>query len=76
MPTLNTCLCFVVDYTLMYKESIEKPDQFWGKQARLFLEWTKTFTAVNECSKEEGVVRWFTGGQLNVTSKLMCTTDV
>ena len=58
-----------VDYELMYKESIEKPDQFWGKQALLFLEWEKTFTAVNECSKEEGVVKWFTGGQLNVTSK-------
>ena len=56
----------------MYKESIEKPDQFWGKQAMLFLEWAKNFTTVNECFKEEGVVKWFTGGQLNVTSKLMC----
>lgn len=57
------------DYEAMYKESIENPDQFWGEQAKLFLEWAKPFTAVNECSKEEGIVRWFTGGRLNVTSK-------
>ena len=60
---------FVLDYLSMYNESITQPDKFWGSAAKQFLEWDKTFTKVSECRKEEGLVQWFTGGQLNVTSE-------
>ena len=62
---------YPIDYQSMYDESIRNPDKFWGTQANLFLTWTKQFDIVNDCKKDEGIVRWFTGGKLNVTSK--CT---
>lgn len=53
----------------MYDESIANPDKFWGDQARKFLKWMTMFKEVNGCKKEEGIIKWFSGGQLNVTSK-------
>ena len=62
--------CFVLpDYDLMYKQSIEEPEKFWTVQAKEVLKWDQMFTAVSECVKQEGIVKWFTGGKLNVSSK-------
>ena len=55
----------------MYDESVKNPDKFWEAQANVFLDWIKPFDAVNECVKEKGIVKWFTGGQLNVSCKLL-----
>lgn len=57
----------------MYEESINNPDKFWAEQANKFLHWMKIFDNVNEPVKDEATVKWFTGGQLNVTGRYMCT---
>ena len=59
----------------MYSESVKNPDKYWEAQANLFLDWIKSFDAVSECMKAEGIVKWFTGGLLNVTSKLIRSSD-
>ena len=45
------------------------PEKFWSVQAKRFLQWDQQFTKVNDCKKEEGIMRWFTGGKLNVSSE-------
>ena len=57
------------DYKSMYEESVNDPEKFWSAQAKRFLQWDQKFTKVNDCKKEEGIVRWFTGGKLNVSSE-------
>ncbi|CAI8031756.1 Acetyl-coenzyme A synthetase 2 [Geodia barretti] len=56
-----------VDYEAMYDESIKNPTEFWSRQAKKFLKWIKIFDEVDGCRLEEGVISWFTGGQLNVS---------
>ena len=56
------------DYDTMYQQSIENSDQFWGERARKYLQWDQDFTRVNDCNNEEGIIRWFTDGKLNVSS--------
>ena len=60
----------------MYRESIESPDKFWGRQANLHLTWMEMFEEVNGCVKDEGIIKWFSGGKLNVTGKhYLCITQ-
>lgn len=59
----------ITDYEYMYQQSVKEPEKFWSVQARKFLVWDQTFTKVNDCQKEEGIVKWFTGGKLNVSSE-------
>ncbi len=53
-----------MSYLKNYNESIENPEQFWGKQAKN-LKWYKNPT--NILSKDEnGFDRWFKDGKLNI----------
>lgn len=57
----------------MYDASITKPDDFWGSQAKKTLTWMKMFTEVNGCDVEKGLIKWFSGGTLNVSGTyIMC----
>jgi acetyl-CoA synthetase len=55
-------------YEVMYKQSIESPDEFWAQQAQR-LKWIKPFTKVKDVSfdKEDLHIRWFEDGVLNVS---------
>jgi len=53
------------DYEALYKESIEQPDEFWGRQAREHLVWSTPFDQVCEWTPPN--VKWFAGGQLNAS---------
>ncbi|KAA0443904.1 MAG: acetate--CoA ligase [Candidatus Thioglobus sp.] len=53
-------------YLSMYKDSIENPDEFWGRQAKQFLHWDKDWDAVSNVDYNEGLIEWFKGGKLNV----------
>jgi len=53
-------------YKKVHAFSIEKPSQFWGEEALDRLDWYTPFDTVLEGSLEEGDVRWFSGGKLNV----------
>lgn len=51
----------------MYKESIEKPDEFWGKMARELLTWQQDFQTVHSGSFAGGDNAWFLEGRLNAS---------
>lgn len=52
-------------YKTMHKESIENPEQFWGKIAET-LDWFKKWDKVWE-STDSFPGKWFIGGKLNVS---------
>ncbi len=52
-------------YAEMYKESIENPDKFWGKQAQR-LDWFKKPTKIKNTSYKSPVsIKWYEDGELN-----------
>ena len=60
------------DYSTAYKESIQDPEGFWGNLAKEYLLWEKQYEKVMDCDMGNGVIKWFTGGKLNVSGKKMC----
>ncbi len=54
-------------YESMYQRSIADPDGFWSEQAEAFLFWQKPWQTVSKIDMPSGNVRWFDGGQLNVS---------
>ena len=61
------------EYEQLYKQSIEKPEEFWAKQAEQNIEWFKKWDKVMEYDfsrigeVEEPYVKFFSGGKLNVS---------
>lgn len=54
-------------YKTMYEESIQHPEEFWGKEAER-LEWIKPFKKVKDCSFHSPVkISWYLEGKLNVS---------
>ncbi|KAF2404900.1 acetate--CoA ligase [Trichodelitschia bisporula] len=54
-------------YEELYKESITKPDQFWGRLARELLTWERDFQTVHSGSLANGDNAWFLEGRLNAS---------
>jgi acetyl-CoA synthetase len=54
-------------YQSLYNESIKNPEEFWSAQAERELHWIKKWDTVMSGSFEEGNVKWFEGGVLNVS---------
>ena len=54
-------------YQQMYAQSIADPDSFWSEQAKEFLTWFKPWDKVQTGNFNEGNIRWFEGGKLNVS---------
>ena len=56
-------------YNAMYQQSIDDPDTFWGNTANEFLDFSKTWDKVSDCTFTENKVdiNWFKGAKLNVT---------
>ncbi|MCG8314809.1 MAG: acetate--CoA ligase [Pseudomonadales bacterium] len=56
-------------YQTLYKESIEQPEAFWGKQAER-IQWIKPFSKVKDVSfaKDDLHIRWFEDGTLNASA--------
>ncbi|MEZ6016964.1 MAG: acetate--CoA ligase [Planctomycetota bacterium] len=53
------------DYQRMYRQSLDEPDEFWGRIARE-LPWLKPFEQVVDWSQRP-FARWFDGGRLNAS---------
>jgi len=53
-------------YRELYRRSVEDPEHFWAEQAQA-LEWERPFERVVDWDFSTAEVRWFDGGQLNVT---------
>lgn len=54
-------------YFKHYKKSVREPEFFWGKVAAHF-KWEKPWDKVLDYDWNEARVRWFDGGQLNITT--------
>ena len=56
-------------YDTMYKESIEDPEGFWGREGKR-VDWIKDYTKVKNTSFRPGNIdiRWFEDGTLNVSA--------
>lgn len=54
-------------YSDMYQRSIADPEGFWADQASAFLSWQEPWQNVSEADIPTGNIRWFVGGQLNVS---------
>ncbi len=54
------------DYHKAYKESIDNPEQFWAAIAENFT-WYKKWDKVLNWNFKEPSIKWFDGGQLNIT---------
>ena len=61
--------CYINDdqYQSMYQRSIEEPEAFWSEQAQAFLDWSKPWDTLSEADMAAGRIRWFDGGELNVS---------
>ncbi len=57
------------EYERLYRESIRRPDKFWGRQAKEHLVWRKPFKQVLDWKPPHA--RWFVGGKLNVAENCL-----
>ncbi|HEY6902047.1 MAG TPA: acetate--CoA ligase, partial [Puia sp.] len=57
-------------YDLAYKKSIEDPEGFWADVAGNF-QWHRKWDKVLDWNFTEPKVRWFSGGQLNITENCL-----
>ncbi|KAI7898601.1 acetyl-coenzyme A synthetase [Cokeromyces recurvatus] len=62
IPFVNS----IETYKTLWKESVEKPDLFFGNLARELITWSRPFNIVHHGSFETGDVSWFLDGELNV----------
>ncbi|MBE2295640.1 MAG: acetate--CoA ligase [Phycisphaerales bacterium] len=54
-------------YLQMYQRSVDDPEGFWAEQANQFLSWFKPWNKVLDWDFTKGYIRWFDGGQINVS---------
>jgi len=65
------------EYRMLYKESVEKPEVFWGRQAELNLVWHRKWNRVMEHDftrigeEPKPYVRFFSGARLNVSANCL-----
>jgi acetyl-CoA synthetase len=55
----------MAQYRKLYRESIQRPEQFWNRQAKAELVWFKPWKKVLQWKLP--YAKWFVGGQLNVS---------
>jgi len=58
------------EYTQAYHESIADPNTFWENEAKSFT-WKKQWDDVCSGSLSETNIKWFEGGQLNITENCL-----
>jgi len=57
-------------YKEAYKQSVERPEQFWSEIAEQFL-WRKKWDKVLEWDFKKPDVKWFINGKLNITENCL-----
>ncbi|MBI3884573.1 MAG: acetate--CoA ligase [Opitutae bacterium] len=56
-------------YQRLYRESVNAPERFWGREAKKFLAWRKSFGSVLKWKAPHA--KWFSGGRLNVAENCL-----
>jgi len=54
-------------YLDMYRQSVDRPEEFWADQSDQFLTWDAPWQTLNNVDFSCGEAEWFIGGRLNVT---------
>jgi len=54
-------------YLKLYRQSIDRPDEFWADQSNQFITWDKPWRRLNNIDFNRGKAEWFIDGKLNVT---------
>ena len=67
---MNLRINSFTEYQEKYKKSINQPEEFWGGIADSF-QWKKKWGSVLNWNFDEPSVKWFEGGQLNITENLL-----
>jgi hypothetical protein len=72
-PELKSFPKTIQNYKDLHKFSIENDELFWSTLARSRLEWFKEFEIIKtgDFKDENFNLKWFIGGKLNVSGKLM-----
>ena len=60
-----------VNHDVLYAESLNNPQRFWGDLAKRRLRWMKEFNTVMDCDMNKGKISWFLGGKLNVSGNIV-----
>ena len=55
------------EFQVLYRQSVENPDEFWSSQAESYLDWDKKWEEVKNTNIEKGEIAWFSGGKLNAS---------
>ncbi len=63
----NAHIGSIKEYEKIYKKSVEDPEGFWAEQAEKRLSWHKKWDKVLEYDFHKPEIKWFQGGQLNVS---------
>ncbi len=58
------------EYQEAYQRSVSDPESFWAEQAQAF-QWHKPWDKVVDWNFREPNVKWFVGGQLNITENCL-----
>ncbi len=58
------------EYYAAYQRAVENPEAFWAEQAETF-QWRKPWDKVLDWNFEEPDIKWFLGGQLNITENCL-----
>lgn len=60
----------VSDRSALQEFSVSNGESFWAAAARQRLSWISPFRTVQDCDLSRGKIKWFDGGQLNVSGKI------
>ncbi|WP_421799227.1 acetate--CoA ligase [Haliscomenobacter sp.] len=58
------------EYHAAYQRAVDHPEAFWAEQAETF-QWRKSWDKVLDWNFEDPDVKWFLGGQLNITENCL-----
>ncbi|PTM13757.1 MAG: acetate--CoA ligase [Bacteroidetes bacterium] len=67
---MTTQIQSFAEYQETYRRSVSDPEAFWAEQAATF-HWHKKWDKVLEWNFREPNVKWFLGGQLNITENCL-----
>ena len=62
----NSRIASIESYSMLYKQSIENPEKFWGEIAER-LDWYTKWNSVRDVDFRSGEIKWFSGGILNAS---------
>ena len=67
---MNPRITNMAEYEAAYKQSVEQPEEFWANMAHEFT-WKKKWDNTLRWDFNEFDVKWFEGGQLNITENCL-----